>query len=202
MGDINTHTINRAKKFVYDLLDHYLAEGYVFHSKAHTLHVTADAETIGKYSGLSDKEMKILLISALFHDAGYTKTYKEHERESALIARGFLTNEHIDESVIQQITAAILATKVPQNPKDKLSGMLCDADLMHLTYDNYFDHIDLLRIEWELMGIAKMSVNEFHLNSVDFFNSHHFHSEYGKQVLTPKKEKNLNRIKEKLSIRE
>lgn len=195
---ISQQTIKKVNHFVFDILEHQLPKNCVFHSKEHTLDVLKNVELIGKYSNLKEDEMNILRVSALFHDTGYIRTYNGHEMESALIAQNFLLHENIDESVIRKITAAILATKVPQNPKDKLSEILCDADLMHLTYENYFEQIEFMRLEWDFMGVAKMNKKEFNLNSVKFFNSHHYHSEYGKKVLTPKKEKNLKEIQAKL----
>lgn len=70
---------------------------------------------------------------------------------------------------------------------------------MHLTYENYFEQIELMRQEWKLMNIVSLNQNDFHINSIKFFNSHHYHSEYGKKVLQQRKEKTLKRIKAKLS---
>ena len=199
MGKIKQETVKKAHQFVSDILDHQLPRDCIFHSKAHTLDVLKNVVLIGNYLKLTRDEINILRISALFHDVGYIRTYKGHEMESALIAKKFLKKEHIDEDIIVQVMTAIKATKVPQNPKDRLSEILCDADLMHLTYNNYFEQIEMMRMEWQFMGIAKMTINEFNLNSVKFFNSHYYHSEYGKKILKGKKEKNLSRIKAVLS---
>jgi hypothetical protein len=135
----------------------------------------------------------------LFHDIGYIKIYAGHEEKSATMASDFLILKKIKKTTIKKITTAILATKVPQQPKDIYSKILCDADLMHLTYDSYFDNKKLMRQEWELSGIISLSEKEFDINSVQFFNAHKYHSEYGKLVLQPKKEKNLEMIKNKIS---
>ena len=195
IGKINRETVNKVHHFVSEILDHQLPKDYIFHSKEHTLDVLKNVELIGNYIKLKEDEMNILRVCALFHDVGYIRTYKGHEMESAIIAKKFLQNENIDENHISQVISAIKATKVPQNPKDKLSKILCDADLMHLTYNNYFDQVEMMRMEWQFMGIANLTINEFHINSVKFFNSHHYHSEYGRKVLQQKKEKNLKRIK-------
>ena len=198
MSEITQETVNKVNHFVSDILDHQLPKDCIFHSKAHTMDVLKNVELIGNYLKLTEDEMNILRVSALFHDVGYIRTYKGHEMESALIARKFLKKENIDEKVIKQVMSAIKATKVPQNPKDKLSEILCDADLMHLTYSNYFDQIEMMRMEWQFMGIAKMTIKEFNENSVNFFNSHYYHSVYGKMILTKKKEKTLKSILKKI----
>ena len=92
--------------------------------------------------------MKILKISALFHDMGYIDAYDDHEIDSAARAREFLVAREVDEKYIKQVEAAILSTKMPQSPQDKIDNILCDADLMNLTFDDYFVQIDLMRMEW------------------------------------------------------
>jgi len=199
MGEINLHTIEKTKLFISEILDSQLPSGLVFHSKQHTFDVLKNVELIGEYSNLKEKEMNLLRLCALFHDVGYIKMYKGHELESVAIAKEFLLEQGISEPEINRVTTAILATKVPQNPKDNLSKILCDADLMHLTYDNYFEQIELMRQEWKSMNIASLNPKDFHINSINFFKSHHYHSEYGKNVLKQKKEKTLKLIKAKLT---
>ena len=95
---------------------------------------------------------------------------------------------------------AILSTKTPQNPKDQISRILCDADLMNMTFDDYFEQIDLMRKEWEKVWKAKLNSHEFHISSLEFFQSHEYHSKYGKKVLQPKKEQTEEKIRNKVYI--
>jgi predicted metal-dependent HD superfamily phosphohydrolase len=97
--------------------------------------------------------------------------------------------------MIAQVEVAILSTKTPQNPTDKISRILCDADLMNLTFDDYFEQIDLMRREWGKVGKAKLNSHEFYLSSLEFFQSHEYHSEYGRKVLQPKKENTERKIR-------
>ena len=106
----------------------------------------------------------------------------------------------IDPEIIDQVEVAILSTKTPQNPKDQISRILCDADLMNLTFDDYFEQIDLMRKEWEKVGKAKLNSHEFHISSLKFFQSHEYHSKYGKKVLQPKKEQTEEKIRNKVYI--
>lgn len=201
MNEITQITVEKVNHFALEFLKNNLSENYLFHTVDHTLDVLKNVETIGRYSNLGELEMNMMRISALFHDVGYTKIYNGHEEQSVIIAEKYLKNEGFEDIIIHEITSTILATKIPQNPKNKLSEILCDADLMHLTYDNFFERIELMRQEWELLGIASMSTNEIYLNSVKFFNAHHYHSEYGIKFLEEKKEKILKRIIEKISLK-
>jgi uncharacterized protein len=200
MKIINSGLVADAEHYVMKLMDDFLPEEYLFHSKVHTLNVLRNAELIGTGSGLNEHEMNILRISALFHDTGYIKSSDNHEVESTLIAREFLAANHIDEQDAETVVVAILATRVPQKPTDKISMVLCDADLMHLTSDDYFEQMELLRIEWQKTGRYHLTVEQFHLNSVEFFVKHHYHSDYGKQVLEARKHRTLRLILDRIDF--
>lgn len=199
MGKINSNTIKEAKIFVSNILETQLSENCVFHTKSHTFDVLKNVELIGKFYNFKNDDLNILRLCALFHDVGYVNVYAEHELESSSMAIDFLRLKQIDESSIKIISTAILATKIPQYPIDIFSKILCDADLMHLTYDNYFEQIDLMRQEWKLTGIISLNQKDFHINSIKFFKSHKYQTEYGKMVLQAKKETILKLIKNKIS---
>jgi predicted metal-dependent HD superfamily phosphohydrolase len=177
-----------------------LSENCVFHTIKHTLDVVSNAEIIGRFCKLDENSLNVLRICALFHDVGYVDAYNDHELFSAERARTYLHSKNIDPEIIDQIEVAILSTKTPQNPRDQISRILCDADLMNLTFDDYFEQIDLMRKEWEKVGKAKLNSHEFHISSLEFFQSHEYHSKYGKKVLQPKKEQTELKIRNKVYI--
>jgi len=197
---IDDALIKEAKQYISSLLTTELSENCVFHTIKHTLDVVSNAEIIGRYCKLDENSLNVLRICALFHDVGYVDAYDDHERFSAERARTYLHSKNIDPEIIDQVEVAILSTKTPQNPKDQISRILCDADLMNLTFDDYFEQIDLMRKEWEKVGKAKLNSHEFHISSLEFFQSHEYHSKYGKKVLQPKKEKTELKIRNKLYI--
>jgi len=96
------------------------------------------------------------------------------------------------------ILRAIPATRVPQSPKDMVSKVLCDADLMHLSYPDYFSRMEPLRLEWKLTGKSDLTEAQFHRKSIEFFNMHTYHTSYGRKVLAEKKRLNLERIKARI----
>jgi len=200
MKKIEDALIEEARQFITSLLTTELSENCVFHTISHTLDVVANAEVIGKYCKLDEDSLNILRMCALFHDVGYVDAYDDHELYSAERAKTYLQSKHIDPKIIDQVEVAILSTKTPQDPKDKISKILCDADLMNLTFDDYFEQIDLMRKEWEKVGKAKLNNQEFYLSSLEFFQSHEYHSKYGKKVLQPKKEKTELKIRKKVFI--
>ena len=200
MKKIDDKLISEAREYISKLLTTELSENCVFHTISHTLDVVSNAEIIGKYCKLDEESLNILRICALFHDVGYVDAYDDHEIYSAERAKIYLQSKNIDAEIIAQVEVAILSTKTPQNPKDKISKILCDSDLMNLTFDDYFEQIDLMRKEWEKVGKAKLNSQEFYLSSLEFFQSHEYHSKYGKKVLQPKKEKTELKIRNKVLL--
>lgn len=200
MRALDTSIIKEAEIYVRDLLDNELSKDCLFHTINHTLEVVRNAEIIGDYSNLCEECKDVLRIAALFHDVGYIDSYEDHEIESAAYASRFLTSKNIEESIITQVVESILATKMPQQPKDDISMVLCDADLMNMTFDDYFEQIDLMRQEWEKTGKAKLNKEEAYKTSLEFFKAHQYHSEYGKKILQPKKERTESKIKSKLAF--
>ena len=200
MKSIDDELVGEARQYVSLLLTTELSENCVFHTISHTLDVVKHAEIIGAYSGLDENNLNILRVCALFHDVGYVDAYDNHEAFSAKRARSYLKSKNVDPKIIHQVDVAILSTKTPQDPKDQISRILCDADLMNLTFDDYFEQIDLMRKEWEKVGKAKLNRQEFYISSLEFFQNHQYHSEYGKKVLQPKKELTELKIRNKVSI--
>jgi predicted metal-dependent HD superfamily phosphohydrolase len=200
MRKIDSTIVKEAEIYVTELLDNELSKDCLFHTKKHTLDVVHNAEIIGEYSMLSNDSINLLRISALFHDTGYIKSYENHEVESAAYASIFLRSKNVHDSDINKVVESILATKMPQQPKDDISRILCDADLMNMTFDDYFEQIDLMRQEWEKTGKAKLNKHQAYITSLEFFRSHNYHSEYGKKVLQPMKEKTESLIKLEISL--
>lgn len=200
MDRINDELIEEAKKYVGSILTHDLSEKCLFHTINHTLDVLRNSEIIGRYCKLDEHSLNVLRMSALFHDVGYVDAYNDHELYSAKRAITFLKSKNIDPVTIRQVEVAIHSTKTPQNPKDQISEILCDADLMNLTFDDYFEQIDLMRMEWDRVGKAKLNKHEFYINSLEFFQTHQYHSEYGKKILQSKKEKTELKLMNKVSV--
>jgi len=200
MNRIDELMVEEAREYVTRILTQELSENCLFHTISHTLEVLGNAEIIGGYCDIHEDELNILRMAALFHDAGYVDAYDDHEIFSAVRARRFLESKNVDENIIGQIERAIHSTKTPQNPTDNISKILCDADLMNLTFDDYFEQVDLMRKEWGMVGKANLDRHQFYLNTLEFFQKHAYHSEYGKKILQPKKEMTERKIKDKVHI--
>jgi predicted metal-dependent HD superfamily phosphohydrolase len=199
MAKITDELVKRARMEVVHYLEDNLPGEYVYHNAHHTNDVFSNALMIGEETGLTADEMKCLLVAAIFHDTGYVEQIAGHEELSARRAEEYLKGEGIDTGQIEKVKRAILSTRVPQKPVDKISKVLCDADLLHLGSKDYFEQMELLRKEWKLSGRADLTEREFHKQSVDFFNQHKFHTRYAMHHLDIQKRRNLDLILAKIS---
>ncbi len=202
MNKINANLVNDAGNYVVQLLADKLHDSIEFHTAGHAKYVADNSEFIGKNCGLNDDEINLVKLCAWFHDTGYIINPENHEEESARIAAEFLTSRGIDNSIIAQVKNCILATRAPQQPKDLISKVLCDADLMHLSEDDYFDRIEKMRQEWINLSGKKISKRKFHLISVKFFQKHEYHTDFAKKELQPKKDKNLQLLQKEIYMLE
>lgn len=190
MNRVDDKLVNEAKKYVFELINTNISKKLLYHSVNHTKDVLKNAELIGSLNNLSNEDFNILRISTIFHDIGFIEVYDGHEEISVLYARQFLKERDVNESIINEISTAIMATKVPQKPKNLISRILCDADLMNLSHEEkYLKDVELLREEWIKCGKEAYSQQDFYQVTLDFFKNHHFHTEYGKNILRPKKDR-------------
>ena len=104
----------------------------------------------------------------------------------------------VDHNYIEQVINCIEATKMPQNPKNIVQEVLCDADLYHLSSGQYFEKAELLRTEFSAIEEDIITESEWLDMSTVFIDNHNYFTEYGKTNLTPKKTKNLKKIKKRL----
>ncbi len=202
MNTIDDALLKKAADHVKEYLENNLSENLIFHAPDHTRYVVDAARMIGEKSGLTQEEMNLVLFCAWFHDVGYAKTYENHEEESIRQATMFLEKEGASSDLINHVAEIIGATRIPQKPKDQLSRILCDADLKHLSKVNYYDFAERIRQEHKAILDKKIRKIDFDLESVEFFKAHHYHTDYGKEVLSKGKAKNFEIIQNNIMKRE
>ena len=202
MTKIDNQILIESEKYISDLFAEKLDENYFYHNFNHALNVKRYAEIIGENCKLSEEEINILRISALFHDVGYVNSYNQHVEEGIKIASEFLMQHNIDQQTIDHISETILATKMPQSPKDKVAEVLCDADIMYVASDNCYEQFEMMYEETKIRTIGFNNRAIFDLDSIRFFTSHTYFTDYGKNVLQAKKEIASQRLFDRLKRRE
>jgi HD superfamily phosphodiesterase len=195
---LQTHLLDEARHFVESLLDKQLPVQYTYHNLQHTREVVAAAQLIATQSNLTAEEQEIVLLAAWLHDAGYCCRYDNHEEDSMRLARQFLKEKQTSQAMIEKVLGCIRATRYPQQPQNLLEEVLCDADMYHITLDDYFERAEQLRQELTLVKGKEISRREWIATNREFLKSHIFFTQYGKTAMEAAKEKNVKKLKKVL----
>lgn len=170
-----------------------------YHNLDHTLLIVQKVNEIGKYYELPEKDLEDLFYAGWLHDVGYWDGIAEgHEQQGADLAQKCLTELGLEDERIQRIKSAILATKVPQKPKDLFETIICDSDLYHLSSNLFYEQTLLLRKEKEAALGKKIPLAEWLKGTREFMKSHHYHSEFALKNFQPGKERNQRILEEKI----
>ena len=183
--------ITKAEQFVSNYLNENLDTSFVYHNIAHTQRVVGKVNDLLEDLDLNDNEKEQLLLAAWFHDTGFTKTIDNHEKESVKIAENFLKSENASPETIKSVSEIILATQMQYQPKNKLEGLIRDADCAHVSSKKYEDYSSLLRKEWELTLGKKVSKPEWLQENINFLTNHTFYSTLAAGKWEKRKGKNL-----------
>ena len=135
------------KSFVFDLFKNDLPQEAVYHNFEHTLAVVKVSEEVSQAEEVDESNRETLLLAAWFHDTGYTKGFENHEDKSVEIASKFLESIGYPPKRIDLVKETIMATKMPQNPKNDIQRIICDADMYHLGGKDFTEKSNLLRLE-------------------------------------------------------
>ncbi len=105
---------------------------YQYHNVGHTFDVYSRTSYLADMEGVSEEEKTDLLISALFHDVGFSVTYPQNEGIGADIAESFLRENGHPEERVARVRRIILATVLFSKTGDLLEKIIQDADLDNL----------------------------------------------------------------------
>lgn len=192
MNEASEQLLNAARVYVTDVFQHRVKPEFVFHSLEHTEDVAQACSHMADYYQLNEDDRLVLMLAAWFHDVGYSSGVSEgHEDVSVQLATQFLQNRRADEVVIQRVSSCIEATRMPQSPVNLIEKILCDADLHHLATEDFRARNSLLKQERENILGHKIDKKEWRKSNVHFLMSHQYFTDYGQEILTPRKMENL-----------
>ena len=188
----------KVKQIILEKLERELLAVYTYHGLHHTLDVLKVTGDLCQSEGISRYETTLLKTAALFHDSGFTVSPKDHEATGCLIAKDVLPNYGYAPNEIERICGMIMATKIPQSPKNLLEQIICDADLDYLGRDDFFAIGNTLFEELKVLGILE---SEWQWNNmqVKFLENHAYHTETTKNLREAKKQTHIAAVKQLLS---
>ena len=180
---------------VLNMLEEKLPKNLYYHNLKHTIDVTTQVEIIGRHEGISDEEMLMLKTAALFHDTGFTRTYKDHEEAGVEIAREYLPKYDYTPEQIDLICSLIMKTKLPPKPETLLEQIICDADLDYLGRADFIPVSGNLYRELRERGAIEDDIDKWNLMQIKFIEGHQYFTNSAKQMRDVNKNNQLEAIR-------
>lgn len=185
---------NDIQELILDKLESELPAYLYYHDVKHTVDVVTEVELIGWAEGLDDEEILLLKTAALFHDAGHTIAYDEHEYHGTQLVKEWLPRYGYSPDQVDKICSIIMATKLPPQPRDIHQKIICDADL------DYLGRSDMIPVSnnlyKELAEQNKIgSFNEWNKLQVKFITGHSYFTKTAQSLREVNKLKQIERIR-------
>lgn len=181
------------QEIILDKLENELPEYLYYHNVKHTVDVVTEVELIGWAEGCTDEEILILKTAALFHDAGHTVGYDNHEHQGALLAREMLPKYNYTPEQIDRICEAIMATRMPPNPKNLIESIMCDSDLDYLGRSDFIPVSNTLYEELKAQNKIG-SLNDWNKLQVKFISGHQYFTQTARSLREVNKKQQIERI--------
>jgi HD superfamily phosphodiesterase len=188
--------IKSASEYVTKLLIEKLPIDYTYHNLNHTREVFDFVTEISNNSNLPSEELEMVQVAAWFHDTGFILGYREHENKSVEIAREFLKNMHYADKKIDSIKEIIKATKKGKSPETLPEKIIRDADILHISKEDFYPRSLTLKAEWENIDDIRYTEAEWIQSSLDFINRTFFYTEYAILNYEAGRQKNIIKLNE------
>jgi predicted metal-dependent HD superfamily phosphohydrolase len=196
---VNNQLLVKFESWMMEMFANMQMPEVCYHNLDHTLLIVDTSNVLGKFYGFSELDLEDLFYTGWLHDVGYWDGVAEgHEQQGANLAETCLRELGLPDDRIRRIQSAILATKVPQQPKDLFEAIICDSDLSQLGSDLFYHHTLLLKKEKESSLGKEILLLDWLKGTRDFLHSHHYHSKYALRFFQPGKEKNMELLDEKI----
>jgi class 3 adenylate cyclase len=181
------------QEIILDKLERELPSFLFYHNVKHTVDVVTEVELIGWAEGCSDEEILLLKTAALFHDAGHTVAYDNHEYHGTVMVRELLPGYGYSPEQIEKICSIIMATKLPPRPQTLLEEIICDSDL------DYLGRSDFIPVSNTLFEELKAQNKIGHLNDwnklqVKFISGHQYFTNTARSLREVNKQLQIERI--------
>lgn len=175
---------------VFDLMEKELPADITYHTRTHTEDVVDVALKLAALYNIDEHDTFLLHIACLFHDTGFTKTYRGHEEESIVIFQNSFENGEFSEDDKTKIEGMIRATKIPQQPHNMLERIICDADLDYLGRDDFYTTGKLLYHEFLSRGFVE-DWDDWNQTQIQFLSQHSYHTSFAVANRQAEKDKRL-----------
>ena len=186
-----TPDFNAAQAYAFTLMARQLSPDLAYHG----LHHTRDQVLPAVQLFCSDLDIPLdqqlhLATAAVFHDIGFIRQYEDNEIIGADWAASLLPDFGYSPADVAEICKLIMATRMPQQPENIGSQILCDADLVTLGEDMFFETSMMLRRETACF-LESVPLRDWLAMQYEFLMKHRYFTTVARRRLNPGKEKNL-----------
>ena len=185
--------VNKIHDDIVSLLKAKLPKHLTYHSLKHTLYVLNRAVYIAEKEGVSGNNLRLLKVAALCHDIGFIQTHINHEEIGCKIVRNHFETYNLTSEEVEQICGMIMATKIPQQPKNLLEEILADADLEYLSTNKFKVVSNKLFLELKHYN-SQLTQKQWNTIQIAFLQKHKYFTKYCKHYKEYRKQKNLNTL--------
>ena len=186
--------LSKIRDSVFNILESELPKDLTYHTVHHTKDVYNVAIKRAAIYKLNESETFLLGIAALYHDIGFIHVYDGHEEAGIEIMRSHLSKD-LNEDQLSKIQGMIMATKMPQQPKNLLERILADADLDYLGREDFTKIDDCLFSE--LLSSGKVADRKsWDELQIDFLHKHEYHTGYARFHRKALKDQRLKELKQ------
>ena len=198
----------KIRKKILGILNTKLPKGLYYHGIHHTLDALRVCNQYVKRcdenlirNKLNDHSAKLLRLGVLFHDIGFTVSFHDHELRGAEIAEKLMNEFDFPQKDIDIVKGLIMATRIPQTPKNYLEKIICDVDLDYLGRNDFYPISDQLFKEVKFNSVVRNKL-EWDKIQIKFLEAHNFHTDFAKKNRRPNKEKRLAELKKLVKFME
>ncbi len=184
---------------VLDMMEQNLPDKLYYHNIKHTIDVVTEVELIGWAEGLSEEEILILKLAALFHDSGHVISYDDHEYHGTIIAQKVLSKYDFSDKILEKVYNLIMATQFPPNPKNILEKVICDSDLDYLGRSDFIPVSNMLYEELKVRELVG-TFSEWNKKQLAFIKKHQYYTDTAQNLREVNKNKQIERLERLLAI--
>lgn len=194
----DNNIVIKAQERATTILQNDISSDLTYHNYEHTKMVVDAVELIAKSEQLSPDDKDTVVIAAWFHDTGFRDAYDGHEAKSVEIATEFLKSLDAPSEKIKAVENCIKVTALGSIPQNKLEEVIKDADISHVSSNDYQDFSCRLREEWLNVMDKRYNDLEWWEMSLDFVTKVRFYTNYGQEVLCASQEKVKAKLEKKV----
>lgn len=159
-----------------------------YHNFEHALDVYSMAVSLAYLEELNYDNFASLRKAAISHDYLVVPGRKDNEERSARIISSYLFEIGDSEEEIERVSNLILATRLPQNPKNLAEAIICDADLDNLGREDCIELGEYVRME---AGIPR---EKWYSAQLGFLKNHKYWTESERRLRDEGKMRNIEML--------